>query len=276
MELLNLKFTKNQIKEKNTEIFDKFVIKSSHLKDSNYSNFQNYNLMSMYSLYDELYFQRRLENLFIPTTLSKNNLEISILELNHDTRKNGTNAEYLRLVLSNRLTKVDAKVSMYSGKLANGYDLRWFSFKISSSLLHLTFSNQEKVEIVYGFECTNRIEVLQRIFEHHLVHLLEFKYYNHTVCGGNKFSKIIQNIFGHTRHHHHLKNQKQRSEEKYNITIGDIVSFIFEGESLSGEITNITKRATVIVESENGDYKIKGKFYSKYYIPLPLLSKLKK
>ncbi len=55
---------------------------------------------------------------------------------------------------------------MYSTTLPEGYDLRWFSFEISSSVLYLTFNNQEKTEMVYGLECSNRIEVLQRIFEH--------------------------------------------------------------------------------------------------------------
>jgi hypothetical protein len=54
-----------------------------------------------------------------------------------------------------------------------------------------------------------------------------------------------------------------------NTTCGWDLSFEYGGETYSGVISRITKRATVMVRDPAGDFRdLQGDPYSKYYIPL--------
>ena len=68
----------------------------------------------------------------------------------------------------------------------------------------------------------------------------------------------------------------RRMSVKFNLTVGDNVTFEHDGETHHGFISRITKRATVMANDPKGDYKDpQGNRYSKYYIPLPLLEVVK-
>ena len=127
---------------------------------------------------------------------------------------------------------------------------------------------------VCGIETHNSLEALQIVFEHELVHVLEFLLFHTSSCNKQRFKDTAKNLFGHTHSHHHIPTNQTVAREKYGINIGDKVQFVFEDQLLTGLIVNITKRATVMVKSLDGVYVDKnGTKYMKYYVPLERLAK---
>ena len=71
--------------------------------------------------------------------------------------------------LSTRMTKAGGKTTTF--RSATG-DVR-YEIAISCGLLFDAFREPDRRIAVCGVECGNRLEALQRIFEHELVHLME-------------------------------------------------------------------------------------------------------
>ena len=61
--------------------------------------------------------------------------------------------------------------------------------------------------------------------------------------------------------------RRERAAEA-GIRIGSRVSFIFEGQELTGRVNRITKRATVLVQDPEGSPFSDGSWYKTYYVPL--------
>ena len=55
------------------------------------------------------------------------------------------------------------------------------------------------------------------------------------------------------------------------IRPGARVSFVIEGQRLTGIVNRVTKRATVLVEDPKGERYSDGKHYAKFYIPISWL-----
>jgi hypothetical protein len=60
---------------------------------------------------------------------------------------------------------------------------------------------------------------------------------------------------------------------KFDLRVGDAVTFTFDGRSLRGMLNRVNRRATVLVESPTGVRYTNGKRYDKFYIPLGMLKK---
>lgn len=91
-----------------------------------------------------------------------------------------------------------------------------------------------------------------RILEHEIIHLLEMIIFKNSSCKNKRFKTIVKNIFGHSDVTHQLVTQKEVANKKMNLKIGDRVTFEFDGKRYFGFITNITKRATVMVRDKKG------------------------
>jgi hypothetical protein len=65
-----------------------------------------------------------------------------------------------------------------------------------------------------------------------------------------------------------LVTQRERAHRLFDIRLGSRVRFSFEGRQLVGVVNRITRRATVLVESERGVRYNDGKRYEKFYIPI--------
>ncbi|NLJ33340.1 MAG: hypothetical protein GX349_01935 [Firmicutes bacterium] len=127
---------------------------------------------------------------------------------------------------------------------------------------------------VCGLETHNGLEALQIVFEHELIHVLEFLLFHTSSCNKQRFKETAKNIFGHSQSHHHIPTNLTLAREKYGINIGDKVQFVFKDKPLTGLLVNVTKRATVMVENLAGEYVDKnGTKYEKYYVPLERLAK---
>jgi len=61
------------------------------------------------------------------------------------------------------------------------------------------------------------------------------------------------------------------------MKVGDMVTFVVDGESKKGLIKGINKRATVMVQDPKGIFADRqGNRYTKYYVALSLLTPVRK
>jgi hypothetical protein len=143
-----------------------------------------------------------------------------------------------------------------------------YEIALSATLLFQTFGDLERPIRVTGHNCTNRMQAMQRILEHELVHLAEMLVWDDSNCAAGRFQTIANRFFGHTEHKHDLVTQQERAAKKYNIRVGSMVSFAHDGRSYIGKVNRITRRATILVIDPGGQRYEDGKHYRKFYVPL--------
>lgn len=147
-----------------------------------------------------------------------------------------------------------------------------FSIGISEVLLKGTFAGEDRAISVCGVECTDRVAALMRIFEHELIHLCEFLVWGDSSCGRPRFAQLVGGFFGHTEATHQLVTPRERAYVERGVHVGARVRFDIGRRSLSGIVSRITRRATVLVEDAAGEPYSDGRRYAKYYVPLDRLT----
>jgi hypothetical protein len=147
-----------------------------------------------------------------------------------------------------------------------------YEIAIASRLLFMTFGDIDRPVIVCGLPCASRLDALQRIMEHEILHLTELLTWNKSSCKGRRFLAMARRIFGHTKATHDLVTPRERAAVRHGIKPGDLVQFDFDGLRLLGRINRITQRATVLVEAGDGIRYSDGRKYKKFYVPLPELT----
>ncbi len=148
-----------------------------------------------------------------------------------------------------------------------------YEIAVSTTLLFSTFQDVEREVIVGGLVCRDRLEALQRIFEHELLHLAEFLGWGRSSCSAENFHFLSRRIFAHEGVSHDLVTPREQAAVAFDVRVGDLVRFDLEGHTYHGRVNRITRRATVLVESARGELFSDGRRYLTYYVPLPLLSK---
>ena len=148
-----------------------------------------------------------------------------------------------------------------------------YEITISTTLLYNTFQNVERTVTVGGLVCRDRLESLQRIFEHELLHLAEFLGWGRSNCRADNFHALSRRIFAHEGAYHDLITPREQARAAFDIHVGDQVSFELDGTRHVGRVNRITRRATVLVESPRGQPFTDGKRYVPFYVPVPLLRK---
>ena len=182
-------------------------------------------------------------------------------------------AEGLSFGFSSRMTRVAGKlVTHYPEGNHNGR--RAFELVLSSTLLFQTFEDLERPVEVTGRSCRDRLEAMQRVAEHELVHLVEMLIWNDGNCSQARFQSIARRYFLHTDYQHDLITQRERAARKFNIRVGDRVRFAHDGQYLFGRVNRITRRATVLVPSPKGERFSDGQRYLRFYVPLEQLTRL--
>jgi inactivated superfamily I helicase len=116
-------------------------------------------------------------------------------------------------------------------------------------------------------DCESRLEALQRIFEHEVMHLAEMLCWERSDCATARFQHIAARFFLHRAHTHDLVTRRELAADS-GIRPGSRVAFVFEGRSLTGRVNRITKRATVLVEDSEGRMYSDGARYNTYYVPI--------
>ncbi len=146
-----------------------------------------------------------------------------------------------------------------------------YEITLSSSLLFQTFQEDSRPIKVCGRLCHHRLEAMQRIVEHEAIHLAEMLVWIDSDCAAGRFQAIANRLFGHTEHRHELVTQRERASKLFDIRVGSRVYFMHDGHPIQGVVNRITRRATVLVESPQGEMYSNHKRYLKYYIPITAL-----
>ncbi len=173
--------------------------------------------------------------------------------------------------------RVSPRMTSAGGKTTRVTPLRGnvqprYEIAVSSTLLLQTFHDLERDVTVTGIVCHDRLQALQRVFEHELVHLLEMLAWNVSNCSAARFQSIAGRFFGHTDHRHQLITPRERAFVKYGLRPGSRVRFQMGGKEYEGMVNRVTKRATVLVEDPTGQLFNNGKHYATYYVPLEMLA----
>jgi hypothetical protein len=229
--------------EKQFEIQRRLFERSPAVLTANFARIHTSDLNSLFDLYDEHLLRGQLRAALGPS-------QIGFRFAPRMTRTAGTTSRF-----TDRKTGATA-----------------FEIAIASSMLFDGFHDGDHREVtVCGVECATRLEALQRVFEHELVHLLEFLCWRHSKCSQPRFQRIASSWFLHKAHTHAMITRRERAAVS-GIRPGARVRFEYEGRELRGVVNRVTKRATVLVEDPNGMRYSDGNRYAKYYIPISWLS----
>lgn len=220
---------------------------SSHIDQPNFAKISSEDLGNMFHIIDEHYFEG------LVSRLCERESSVPI-----------------RFRLSTRMTSTGGMTTM-RGK--PGVGLRTFEIALATTPLFETF-RIETSATVGGLICQNRLEAMQRIVEHEVVHLIELLLWHDSSCSRNPFKDVVYRFFGHVESNHRMLTPRDIAKKKLGIGPGDKVVFNFEGKSYSGIINRISKRATVLVPSPNGVRYTDGHRYVKFYVPLRCLQRV--
>jgi hypothetical protein len=239
----------DEVKKKASAIYHNMLEKAPHIDEGNFRTIGAADLKVLFELYDDIFF----------SGLIRKKLEES--------------GERLTFRLAPRLTSAGAnvrRIAVRYKKKGPAKDIR-YEIAVSTHLLFNNFQGKGRAVEVNGCPCKDRLEALQRLFEHELVHVLEFLFTGSSGCKDEYFKEIAWRVFRHSDVSHRLVTTRERALTEYGIRMGDLVNFSFQGVRCVGRVNAITKRATVLVESKNGRRYSDGKRYSKYYVPLDSL-----
>lgn len=165
--------------------------------------------------------------------------------------------------LSSRMTRAGGKTARRV-RADGGTD---FEIAISTEILFNGFADGDPPVSVAGIPCASRLEALQRIFEHEIVHLVEFLRSEESNCAAPPFQELAHRLFRHRHHTHKLITRVERAAQ-LGIRVGSRVAFMYQRARLVGRVNRVTKRVTVLVEDPDGDRYSDGGRYRKYYVPL--------
>lgn len=247
-------YSPEEVSEKTRKIYSKIIETSEHIKKGNFTHVSIEDLEVLFDLYDGAFFSGQLRKLI-------------------DLQKN----TQLVFTLSKRMTQAGGKIKLSREIIKTDEEIQEeviYEIRIATTLLFQTFQDVKRTITINGIVCNDRLEALQRIFEHELIHLLEFIVWKKSSCSATNFKNLTRQIFAHTETIHHLVTQTECALKKYGIKIGDIVEFMFRNTAYTGIVNRITKRATVLVEHPDGRLYSDNKQYLKFYIPLSKLKKI--
>lgn len=230
-------------------IYSGLLTESRSVSNGNFTSIHSRDLEHLFESYDELFFDGLLSE---------------------TVRRAGAP---LTFRISKRMTRVGGTTTKYRHARPRGSREPGTSYEIaiSSTLLFSTFYDVERPITVTGIECRDRLECLQRIFEHELIHLTEMLIWDDSSCSKQRFQSLAFQFFSHTEATHQLITPSERAVSKFGIRPGDRVRFRVDGAGYEGFVNRITKRATVLVEDDCSPLYSDGKRYAKFYVPLTSL-----
>ena len=177
----------------------------------------------------------------------------------------------LRFRLSKRMTSSGGKTACYSNRSSG--EIR-YEIAVSTAILFGCFDGEDHRPVTAsGIVCRDRLDALQRVMEHELVHLIEMQLWDTSSCSQPRFHSITRRFFGHTQNKHQLITPKERAIVRFGIVPGMAVRFRIDGIEHQGVVNRINKRATVLVEDRRGEPYSNEKRYAKFYVPVQLLEK---
>ncbi len=237
-----------QIHTKQDSIQQRMLADSLLVKSPNFAFVHDDDLQLLFRLYDKTFFQ---------------------FAITGEVRRANSSLSFR---MSSRLTSAGAK-TLYFRRTPKGRKPS-FEIAISTTLLAESFQATDQVHTVVGLPCATRIDALQRLFEHELIHLIELLVFKNSSCTAQRFKTLATNVFGHRSSHHELLRPVDRARLDFGIKVGDRVSFQFEGRKYEGVVNRITKRATILVQDVSGAPYSDGKRYAKFLVPVGQLTRV--
>jgi hypothetical protein len=238
--ILSFRAAEDSIRQRQQHIHRETLTNSAYVREPNYRSIHARDLEFLFRTYDAQF----LEGLMSQAL---------------DGRR-------LTFRLAPRLTRAGGKTFRIQSPMG---EVR-FEIAIATAILFDSFREADRQITVCGLACANRLEGLQRIFEHELVHLAEQLCWDQSNCSAARFQDIAGRLFLHRSHTHDLVTRRERAAAS-GIRTGTRVTFTFEGVQLTGRVNRITKRATVLVEDPEGLKYSDGGRYKSYYVPIGLL-----
>ena len=253
MQLNALEHLPADVSGKTQLIHQSLLSQSGHIRSANFVSIAVTDLRLLFDLYDALFFGSLLQRW-----------------LNEDA------AGEIKLTLSHRMTSAAGITYTRKTRLQTPSGIvvePRYEISVSTYLLFENFHEGNRAVTISGLLCNDRLEALQRIFEHELLHLSETLVWGRSSCKAPNYHRLSRRIFGHEGTTHALVTPREMAADVYQVGVGDRVSFEFEGVRKVGIINRITKRATVLCEAPNGRLFSNGVRYETYYIPLAQLRK---
>lgn len=247
--LAALEFDPEQIRDRRAAVRARVLQSSKTITAPQFTALSTADLTLLFQAYDRLFFKQTISKALV-----------------------GAEGGPLTLRVSRRLTRT-AGLTTHS-KRARGPHRHTFEICISSTLMFQTFTEGAagRAIEVCGVPCVDRLDALQRVFEHELLHLVELLATGQTQCSQPPFLALARVIFGHKTNRHTLVTPVESAQVRQGIQIGALVSFMSEGAPMIGTVVRITRRATVLVPHEGGDHLLEGIRCQKYYVPLEALT----
>jgi len=243
MSILNIEYNNKQIKELRVKIENSLISNSKTIKNNKLEQISTNDLYLLFDLYDKYVFNNFFANNF---------------------------NEPLNFSLSKKMTRAAGKTIVTSRQGSSpSYEIR---MGINFFFQYYLTDSEKKVS---GIITTSPLEAFLIVFEHEICHLIEFYKFGNSSCKKNAFKNMAYKLFKHTDVYHALPTNSNIAGKVYNLHLGDLVEFEYNSKTLQGTISNITKRATVMVKDNKGLYRDnKGYRYAKFYIPLTLLKRI--
>ena len=251
--LFALLYSPQEVEARAQRIYEAVLAQSPHVRESNFTVIGTEDLERLFTWYDREFFRGRLGEMVAEDGASPVAFRLS-----------------RRLVRAAGQTIRQVRQRRDNGKPSVKVD---YEITVSATLLYSTFGDVERTVTVGGRICRDRLEALQRIFEHELLHLAEFLGWGRSNCRADNFHALSRRIFAHEGAFHDLITPREQAGVIFDIHVGDRVSFEIDGILHRGHVNRITRRATVLVENPRGTLFNDGKRYVRCYVPLPLLRK---
>ncbi len=251
--LFALAYPTEEVERRSRRIYEAILDQSRHIKEPNFAVIGTEDLTQLFGWYDQEFFQGRLGEMLHEDGVYPLDFRLS-----------------RRLVSAAGQTIRQVCQVHHNGKPATKVD---YEITISTTLLYNTFQNVDRTVTVGGLVCRDRLEALQRIFEHELLHLAEFLGWGRSNCRARNYHALSRRIFAHEGAFHDLITPRETARAAFDIRVGDQVSFELDGARHVGLVNRITRRATVLVEDPSGQLFTDGRFYRRFYVPLSLLLK---
>lgn len=237
--------SREQTLGRQVDIFETSLRQSRVMGRPNFRDLCDDDLRILFELYDDQFFDGQLAQ-----TLEQHQSKISFR-------------------ISRRMTSAGGKTTRWQYPKALHRPPR-FEIAISATLLFESFNDPQPI-VVTGLPCQNRLQALQRVMEHEIVHLIEMLLWYHSSCAARRFLLIANRFFRHAKASHELLTPADKAMSQLGIQVGDRVSFEKEGQQLVGFVNRITRRATVLVANHQGQAYDDGQRYLKFYVPLEML-----
>lgn len=234
------------------QVHESVLAQSSYLNDmGNFTKIGTNDLARMFNLYD----QHLLHGLISSAVTSQ--------------------GSQLEFVLSRRLTRSGGQTKRTRPSRSQAFTPARYEIAVSVPVLFATFSEVDRPVRACGRLCYNRLEALQRIMEHEILHLAEMLAWDRSNCSAKRFKHLSLNIFGHTESHHQMITPQERAIVHFGVKPGVQVSFEWEGKKIVGIVNSIRRRVTVLVPSTKGIPYSDGNRYEKFYVPVERLKPVK-